>query len=372
MKVFEFFRSWKGVVATVGLIICSVVLVSSAVATETYFPECFTPESSDTKVIQFEARKGPYKLAFVNGFVGNDWRMQAIQSCKAWAARPENKKDIKELKIVSVGNDIAAQIAAIDNYISAGFDGIIFIAVNPTAFNSVIKRAERAGTVLVAFDNILDTDQIVQVCENSHELGRLNAEAMVRHMGTKGTVLEVHGVPGSTVDRDRSRGAHEYLKQFPDISIVEVVGMWDDGTTQKVVADAIAIHGRFDGMWVQHGTTGAINAIIDSGHPIVPMGCGGNNSTVMLMAKYKIPGNSVGNSPTLSAAAMMATVALLKGKALPQLIQMPIPYVNSEDIKEGVHYWPNLPASFYTAISFEQCDLIFTAEELLSFTADNQ
>ena len=88
-----------------------------------------------------------------------------IQSLKAWARRPENAMDIAELKIVSTGTDVAAQISAIDNMIAAGFDAIIFIAVNPTAFSGVIKRAKRAGTVLVPFDNILDTDEVVQLNE---------------------------------------------------------------------------------------------------------------------------------------------------------------------------------------------------------------
>ena len=49
------------------------------------------------KIIQYKAKKPPYKFAFVNGFAGNAWRIQAIQATKAWAARPENKEFVKEL-----------------------------------------------------------------------------------------------------------------------------------------------------------------------------------------------------------------------------------------------------------------------------------
>ncbi|WP_415100001.1 substrate-binding domain-containing protein [Micropruina sp.] len=70
-------------------------------------------------------------------------------------------------------------MAAIDNFIAAGYDAITFIAVNPTAFSSVIKRAQQAGTVLVPFDNVLDTDAIVQVNENQFELGAMKAQAVV-------------------------------------------------------------------------------------------------------------------------------------------------------------------------------------------------
>ena len=40
-------------------------------------------------------------------------RIAAIQASKAWAARPENAAKLEEFTIVSVGNDSAAQIAAI-------------------------------------------------------------------------------------------------------------------------------------------------------------------------------------------------------------------------------------------------------------------
>ena len=44
---------------------------------------------------------------------------------------PDNAKKLSEFKIISVGNNSTAQIAAIDNFIAAGYDGIVINAVNP-------------------------------------------------------------------------------------------------------------------------------------------------------------------------------------------------------------------------------------------------
>ena len=90
---------------------------------------------------------------------------------------------MRRSEIVSVGNDSAAQIAAIDNFIAAGYDAVVFIAVNPKAFEPVIRRAERAGTVLVPFDNVLDTDKVVQVNESQKNLGALKAQAVMDALG---------------------------------------------------------------------------------------------------------------------------------------------------------------------------------------------
>ena len=57
-------------------------------------PACFSPWSKDTKYFQWPKKEGPYKIAVVNGFVANVWRIQMIQTAKAYAATPELSKDL--------------------------------------------------------------------------------------------------------------------------------------------------------------------------------------------------------------------------------------------------------------------------------------
>ena len=94
-----------------------------------------------------------------------------IQTAKAYAAQPDVAAKLKEFKVVSTGEDVAAQIAAINNFINSGFDAIVVNAQNPAAFKPVIKRANDAGVVLVAFDNILDTEDAINVDVDQKGLG---------------------------------------------------------------------------------------------------------------------------------------------------------------------------------------------------------
>lgn len=348
------------------------IMGSSAASAETHRAECFAP-APDTATIKYDAKEGPYKIAFVNGFAGNDWRIQAIQSAKAWAARPENADKIEEFKVVSVGDDSAAQIAAIDNFIAAGYDAITFIAVNPSAFNSVLRRAERAGTILVPFDNVLDTDKVVQVNESQLALGTLKAQAVMDELGGKANkILMVNGLPGNATDRDRRLGMLSVLEKVEGLEIIEVVGNWDTGTSQKVVADALATHGTFDAVVSQHGSAGTINALQAASHPIVPMGVDGENGVRMLMDELNIPGVSASQAPAMSAIALEAAVELLAGKELPQTIFLPIPSVKAADLADGTNYFSQLPKSFNTGTGFTECFTPFSPEELLGQSADNK
>ena len=83
------------------------------------------PRSAKTKYFQGAARKGSYRIALVNGYVGNTWRIQMIKTAKAFAESADVKRDIKGFKVVSVGVDAAAQLGAIEDFSNQGYDAII-------------------------------------------------------------------------------------------------------------------------------------------------------------------------------------------------------------------------------------------------------
>ena len=84
-------------------------------------PQCFVPWSDKTKFFKCPAKKGPFRIALANGFIANTWRIQMIQTAKAFAAQPDIAAQLKEFKVVSTGEDVAAQIAAINNFIDSGY-----------------------------------------------------------------------------------------------------------------------------------------------------------------------------------------------------------------------------------------------------------
>ena len=359
-----------------GALAASATMFTSAWAQDTYKPECYAPAPDSASVISYPKKEGPYKIALVNGYVGNDWRANSIQTAKAWGARPENKSKLSELKIISVGNDSTAQISAIDNFIAAGFDAVIINAVNPTAFDAVVQRAKRAGVVLVTYDNVLDSDQVVQINEDQVELGRIKAQAVVEGIKAKkgevsGQVLEIDGVPGNSVDRDNQAGFSEVFSKYPDLKVVKLEGDWDVGTASKVTSDAIATNGNFDGIVVQEGSVGALEAMAAAKHPVIPVGFDAGNGTRMLVHKGKYPGVTAAQAPALAAMALEASVVLLEGNALPQKVFLPIPHKSNADLVEGKDFFPDLPKTFYTATGFPQCFPVFTPDELNGQTAEN-
>jgi ribose transport system substrate-binding protein len=342
-------------------------------------PTCFAPWNDEIGYMQWEGREGPHKVAVVNGFVGNTWRIQMIQTAKAFAEQPEIASQIEEFKVVSTGTDVAAQLGAIEDFINQGYDAIITIAVSPDGFDRVIRLADRENVVIVPFDNVLDTDAVMQVNEDQLEMGRMWAQFVLDELATQGKtsgkLLEVRGLPGNSVDRDRSIGIHEVLDASGgDWEVVQVVGNWDDGTAQKVTADAIAVHNQFDGVMVQGGSTGTVRAMLDAGHPLVPVAGESENGFRKLIAEHSdegLKGLSIGQSPGMVAIAIKAALSALDGNVMPQLISVPLPYARYDELVAGENFWPDLSDNFFTVNEFPPCNVNVTATEIMAMDAEN-
>jgi len=338
--------------------------------------KCYVPWSADTKFFQYPAKPGPYRIALANGFIANTWRIQMIKTAKAYAAQPDVAAKLKEFKVVSTGEDVAAQIAAINNFIDSGYDAIVVNAQNPKAFGPVIKRAKAAGVILVAFDNILDTQDAINVDVDQKGLGVLWANWLIKHIPNGGKILEVRGVAGTSVDTDRHNGIHETLDASgKKWDVVEVVGKWDDPTAQKATADAIAVQKHFDGFTAQGGDTGVVQAMIDAGHPFVPFGGETENGFRKFCGAHAKDGlvcSSAGTGPAQVAVAIKTAMDALDGKVVPQSVKLPLAIVEDPDFKDGVNYYSTQSDNFFVGNSFPTCGINFTAQEIMGQSEANQ
>lgn len=327
---------------------------------------CFVPWSSNTSMVHWPEKKGPYRIALSNSYIGNEWRTEMVQIAELYAKRKDVKPLIKELKVSSAGNNVSAQIAQIDQMILEGYDAIVLDAASPTGLNSTIDKAVRAGILVVSFDNVVTTKKAVIVNQNQYQMGKRWADFIVRQTGGKGHVLMVRGVAGTFVDNKRFKGGKDVFEKHPGISTTVVYGKWDDGTAQKVTAEALASGGGFDAVWCEGGDTGVVRAFQQAGMKVPPIGGEGENGFRKLAAKDGFPILSIGQSPALSAMSIKVALAMLQGQPMPQSISAPLHVVTNADLKEGVNYFPNVPDSFYAAISIPACGADFTAAEVMN------
>jgi len=377
-------RSYLRLLASVGATVAVALAVNASawaagpeiVAGPAADQKCYVPWSEQTKYFKFAPKPGPYRVALANGFIANTWRIQMIKTAKAYAAQPDVAAKLKEFKVVSTGEDVAAQIAAINNFIDSGYDAIVVNAQIPKAFGPVIKRAKAAGVVLVAFDNILDTEDAINVDVDQKGLGVLWANWLIKHIPNGGKILEVRGVAGTSVDTDRHNGIHETLDASgKKWDVVEVVGKWDDPTAQKATADAIAVQKHFDGFTAQGGDTGVVQAMIDAKHPFVPFGGETENGFRKFCGAHAKDGlvcSSAGTGPAQVAVAIKTALDALQGNVVPQSVKLPLAIVEDPDFKDGENYYSTQSDNFFVGNAFPTCGINFTAQEIMGQSEANQ
>lgn len=342
-------------------------LLQSASAAAQLDPKtCFVPWSANTQTFTWKHKKPPYRVALANSFVGNDWRTEMIKVARAYAQLPEVKPLIKELRVSSSGNNISAQISQFNQLILSGVDMIVTDAASPTGVNSVIDQAAEAGILVISFDNVVTAKKAVTVNNDQTEMGRIWARFIAKETGGKGTVLMVRGVAGTYGDNVFYKGGKEIFSKYPNIKLVEVNGNWDQGTAQKVTADALASGKRFDGVWSEYGDTGVVRAFLEHGGRVPPIAGQAENGFRKLAAKHKFPILSAGVSPGLVAVSMRLGFHLLSGKPAPQHVRVPLNVVKTADLKAGVNYFPDLPDSFVDGFNVPPCGLDLDVKQLLA------
>jgi len=317
----------------------------------------------DAKPVKYDAVQGPYSLALSNSYIGNVWRTQMINMANIFVQRPDIAPMVKDWQVASSGEDVSAQIAQMENMISSGAQAIIINAISPTALTPTVQRARQEGVVVVAFDNIVEADDIVFVNEDQIAMGKQWADWLVTNMGTTGKVLMVNGVAGTSVDADRQKGAMDVFNQYPDIKIVSVVGKWDPGTAQTVTANQLATDKDITGVWCQGGTDGVVRAFQAAGLAVPPVAGEGENGFRKQMLQG-VKGLSLAQSPALVAVSIRVALDLLQGNEVPSAIAVPIPGADNSQLVPDVNVFPDGPDNFFTAISIDACGASFTYEEV--------
>src|SRR3954469_4480365 len=168
---------------------------------------------------------GKYKIFLSMSYIGNDWQAEAANMVKAMAAH-KSMADKADLQVQVAGPNAQRQIQQINAMVQAGAKAIVIFPISPTALNQVVKSACGKGVKIFAYDAEITEPCAYNVHIDQEEAGRVTAEWLVKKLNGKGDIVVITGVPGTSVDDQRTKAAKEVFAKNPDIKIIgEAVGM---------------------------------------------------------------------------------------------------------------------------------------------------
>lgn len=210
-----------------------------------------------------------YTIGVSNTVQGNGWREQMICAIRAQA---KVSGQVDELVVAHRNTDAAGQIEDIQNLVESGVDAIVINPTNPDAINDALNAAIDAGIVVVAVDQAVSAEGAYVLSNNQEEYAYIGAKWLFEQIGGSGDVVYMRGAAGTAADNDRDKGFKRALEEYPDINIAhEVFTGWQQDQGKQQIFDYIATGIPFDGIWTSGIDNVIVDALVESGAPLVPV-----------------------------------------------------------------------------------------------------
>jgi D-xylose transport system substrate-binding protein len=256
--------------------------------------------------------------------------------------------------------NVGTQQQQVDTMITMGVDVLVLSPVDYRALRSSVKQADDAGIPVLSYDRLAEGPIAGFVSFDSDEVGRLQAEALLRAMDEppgKAQVVMMNGDPADPNAAEYEKGARKVLEGEARIAKTFDTPLWSPLNANRNMSGAIAAlgPGAIDGVYAANDAlaSGVISALkAENVKPLPPItGQDAELSAIQnivegeqTMTVYKPFG------PETAAAAEMA-LALARGeplgpyagatvdtattKDIPAVLLNPIP-VTADNIRETV------------------------------------
>ena len=254
-----------------------------------------------------------YTIGVSNTVQGNGWREEMICAIKAQALASGK---VAKLNIAHRNTDAAGQLEDLRNLISAKVDAIVVNPADPAGIQSALKEATDAGIVVVAVDQAVTEPSAYIISNNQEQYAYLGAKWLFEQLGGKGSVVYMRGAAGASADSDRDKGFKKALAEFPDIKVAqETFTGWQQDQGKQQILDYIATGVPFDGIWTSGIDNVIVDALVESGAPLVPV-VGADNAGFVgqLNTVEGLKGAAVTNPGSIGGAGVTLALQILEGQ----------------------------------------------------------
>lgn len=118
-------------------------------------------------------------------------------------------------------DDVDEQSALVDRAIAGRPDAVVFVPVHDTAMNASVEKLNASGIPTVNFLNRLNKGEFISfVGSDDYRLGCDIAEYLFRHVDGRGDLVIIEGIAAAVTSRERMRGFHDTLRQWPEMRVV--------------------------------------------------------------------------------------------------------------------------------------------------------
>jgi len=196
-----------------------------------------------------------------------------------------------------------------------------------------VRKLNDAGIPAVNLLNRLTEGRFVTfVGSDDYRIGYDIAARLFRQLGGKGDIVVLEGVPGAVTSRDRVRGFHDALAQWPGIRVAASrAANYQQETARRVVAELLPGLPRLDGILSANDvmSLGAIEALEAAGRSAAVVGVNALPDAITAIKRGKLLATADFDALKIACIAAEAAIRHLRGQPVPKDIELPVQIVDA-------------------------------------------
>lgn len=253
--------------------------------------------------------------------------------------RAEAAKQGVNLVVLSADNNSAQQVNQVNDLITQQVKALIFIAQDATAAAAGVKAANNAGIPVIAVDQKPESGNgklATYIATDSVKAADRLCTWMFKQIGNKGEIGILHGVLGSTAEKERTLGCQNALKRNKNIKVVaEATANWDETQAYKAAQNMLQGHPKMKAIFGESDAMGlgAAKAARDAKRKIVSVGIDGFPTMVAAIAKGLTQATQAQIPYVMGQMAVKNSVTLVNGGTVPAKQMQDTVLVTSKNAK---------------------------------------
>jgi ABC-type sugar transport system substrate-binding protein len=249
-------------------------------------------------------------------------------------ALDEARKLGVELTLTNAKEDPNLQIEQIREFIAQRLDAVCVVPMKREPLVNGIRALNEAGipVILVNRDVAEGCDYVSYVGTDTYAGAVASARLLMRAIGGKGEIIELHQVLGSGPEIARSQALQDVLKEYPEAkSVARAPHEMDRGRCVATVQALLERYPNLRGLYV-HGddfAVAAADACLQAGRTgIAVVGMGGSQEAIDAIRSGKLAGTSYQRPEEEGRSAVRLAVRRLRGEKLEKSYPVECPAIH--------------------------------------------
>lgn len=196
-----------------------------------------------------------------------------------------------ELVVLDSQDDPSKEIANVEDLTTRGVSLILINPTNSDAVVNAIQTANNAKIPVITLDRAANGGEVIaHIASDNVAGGKMAGEYILEKLGSKGKVVELEGIPGSSAAKDRGQGFNDSIKGSEVQVVAKQAADFDRTKGLSVMENILQAQPEINAVFAHNDemALGALKAIEASGKQIMVVGFDATDDAVKSVNEGKM------------------------------------------------------------------------------------